>query len=98
MTLDDHQALNLGRLFRMKLQRSEVARRDALASIKELPKKITVRIGGRIRGRTVVCSSRREAEALVREHYNQKLFDFIIEQKRRLAFDIARDLHAKETK
>src|ERR1051326_5333802 len=67
-----------GRLFRLKLERNTAARRTALDSIHVFPNRVTVRIGGRMRGETVICTSRRDAEQRVKRHYDAELWKHII--------------------
>ena len=76
------EAVDRGRLFRLQLLRSKAARDDALATIRELPSGWwQVRIGGRMRGRTVRVNKRQYAVDMVNEHYNAKLFETITRKK-----------------
>lgn len=80
---DDHdkERVHTGRLFTLRLKRSAHARQTALESIRQLPNgRWQVRIGGRVRGRTLEFSSRRSAEEAVHDHYNEAMLQFVRQQ------------------
>ena len=67
-----------GRLFRLRLRRSQAARDDALAGVRRRPDgRWQVRIGGRMRGRTLVFASRQAANEAVGFHYNQEAMKWL---------------------
>jgi hypothetical protein len=73
-----------GRLFTLQLERSQAARGEAEASVRELPGGLwQARIGGRLRGATQRFVSRQAALEAIRAHYNAALFARL--QARRLA-------------
>jgi len=83
----DQMAVRRGRLFKLRLKRSHAARHDALASIRQRPDGAwQARIGGRMRGRTLVFGNASEARRAVHEHYNRRLLEFVDaeHEKRRL--------------
>jgi len=66
------KAVDKWRLWRLKVKRNHAARQDALASVREAPGGYWLaRVGGRMRGTTIVAGSRSAAEAMVHAHYNE---------------------------
>lgn len=69
--MDDHEAVDRGRLFMLKLRHNRTAREEARKTLRQRPDgQWQVRIGGRFRGRTVVSPLRAVVESAVEEHYN----------------------------
>ena len=59
------------KLLAMRMQRNAAAREDALKTVRMLPNgRWTVRVGGKIKGRSVVVNTRNEAVAAANDHYN----------------------------
>jgi hypothetical protein len=74
LPLLEQEAVRRGRLFQLKLKRSLAARAEALGTIRPVPAGgVQVRIGGRMRGKTHVFSTRAKAEAAVDAHYNEAM-------------------------
>ena len=67
-----------GRLFTLKLKHNRAARLRALASVAPATRgQFRATIGGRVRGRVHLFSSRHRAEAAVHEHYNALMLAFV---------------------
>ncbi len=85
------EAVNLGRLTRLKFKHNAAAREGALQSIRKaspaigeaLPAIWQVRIGGRMRGRTDYFYSREAAEQAVHDHYNDQMLAFVQREGKR---------------
>lgn len=68
------KAATTGRLVQLKFKRNREARAEALASIRERPQgNWQVRVGGRMRGRTVIAPSRAAAERIANDYYNDAI-------------------------
>lgn len=79
--LDEPEQLRRGRLFQLKLRHNKAARDAARETLRERPDgQWQARIGGRLRGRTVVSPLRRVVEAEIEEHYN----GLMVEANRRI--------------
>lgn len=74
--ITDTEALDRGRLFTLRMRRNAAARRDALETVRQRPDgQWQARIGGRMRGKVVLCPTQARAEAAVNDHYNEALFN-----------------------
>lgn len=81
--MPEFEPVREGRLLKLRLERSMASRADALASIRPLPSGFwSVRIGGRMRGKTKQLVSRRACEAAVKQHYDAALLAFVRSRRR----------------
>lgn len=83
---EEHELVDLGRLFRLRMRRSLAAREEALSSVRPRPDgRWQARIGGRIRGETRAFVSRAEAERAVHDHYNEAMLAWVRDATRKPA-------------
>lgn len=76
--ISEQEQLDRGRLFRLKMHHNCHARQQALATIRQRPDgQWQARIGGRLRGRTVVHRLRRVVEADVNAHYTERMMRLV---------------------
>lgn len=83
--MEDHEAVDAGRLFQIKLRHSAAARARAKATIRLLPNgKWCARIGGRVRGVTVSnFFTQADAERAVDDYYNEAMLAWVKQQATR---------------
>lgn len=71
MGCPDHKPVPGAQLLAMRMRRNAVAREEALKTIRDLPNgRWMVRVGGRVKGRSIVVNTRNEAVTAVNQHYN----------------------------
>ena len=70
-----------GRLFKLKIQKNHEARQAALQSIRPTPRGWSVKIGGAVKGKTVVMPSKERAVQAVNDHYNDAMMAVIEHRK-----------------
>lgn len=79
VTITGHQPVNVGRLFRLKLERNREARARSMATIRQLPNgRWQAKVGGLIKGTFIVHQTRREVELAVDAFYNAKMNEFVL--------------------
>ena len=82
MTQVESSSVDKPRLIKLKFKRNCYARTEALAAIRRRPDgKWQARIGGKIRGRTDVFSTRGRAEQAVNDHYNDVMMAWLKEKR-----------------
>jgi hypothetical protein len=71
---EEAAAIRRGRLFQLKMKRNRAARLDALETVRQRPDGLwQARVGGRMRGITVVAATQKQIEAMVNDHYNERM-------------------------
>lgn len=74
---------SVGRLFKLKARHNGESRRQAMATIREVPRGTwLVRVGGLVLGTTLTFRSKAACEHAVTAYYNAKMHEFVQEAAR----------------